>query len=168
MQAISKFFLLPIAVSCWIGCGLFTPRTDFEPPISDQGGTVDHFNFVSLLEESGEKFSKLDWYELFDDDFRYINVRLASGSYGKTDLINHLSQQHEIYPDAKVDWVNREGIIRNINTITLSNVDYTVECSNDTFTGTGSFRCVRDDNNIWRIMQWNDDPDENQFFSPAE
>ena len=149
------------------GCGLFTPRTDFEDPASE-GGTVDHFRFASLLEGSGEKFSKLDWYELFDDHFKYINVRLANVEYDKTALISHLFQQHEIYPQAVVKWSNTDGFLRNIDTITLSNAGYTVESGDDIFSGTSSFTIIRDAVNIWHIVSWTDEPATDPFFSPAE
>jgi hypothetical protein len=149
------------------GCGLFTPRTDFEDPVTDYP-TVDYFNFGALLAGSSEKFSKLDWYELFDDNFKYVNVRLANIEYDKTALINHLYQQREIYPNVNVQWDNTSNFSRSINTINLSNVGYTVQDSTAQFTGTSSFVIIRDANNIWRIAIWTDEPDAVPFFSPAE
>lgn len=146
------------------GCGLFTPRTDFEDPVI---GTEDYFNFATLIEGAKEKFSKLDWYELFDDRFKYLNVRLANVEYDKTAMINHLSQQHAIHGDAEVVWSNTDDFLKTQDTITLSNVRYSVQTGNSTFSGASRFVIVRS-NTIWRIASWIDEPETDPFFSRAE
>lgn len=150
-------------------CGLFMPRTDFELPESKKA--EDPFNFRSLLEGSGEQFSKLDWYELFDTDFKYTNVRLGNIEYGQEAFINLLNQQVEIYPDVQVTWVNNEGFPGDVNLITLSNISYTITTSSQPdvvlFSGISQF-ILRRDQAQWRILEWTDEPTSESFFSPAE
>ena len=164
------YYFIMIGLLLLIRCGIFSPRTDFELPESKK--VEDPFNFGSLLDGSGEQFSKLDWYELFDSDFKYTNVRLGNIEYGQKELINQLNQQEEIYPDVEVKWVNDEGFPRDVDIITLSNISYTVfnPAQPDTilFSGISQFVIRRDQTKIWRILEWTDEPTNESFFSPAE
>ena len=159
------FFLAVCSV--FFGCGLFTPRTDFEDPAPEETGASDYLNFAVLIESSGEKFSKLDWYELFDDQFKYVNAHLADVDYDKNEFINHLQQQQKLFPDAAVTWNNTDDILRTQDTIMLSDVGYTIRSGNSTFTGISRFTIVRS-SNIWHIAFWVDEPATAPFFSRTE
>ncbi len=162
--------MIALTVLCGLFCSVFKPREDFDPP-GTTGYIDDPFNFAGILEGSGEEFLKLDWYELFDDEFEYVNIRLANIVYDKSAFINRLFLQQEIYPDVKVKWVNKEGFLITVNTITIRHVLYTVadKADPDTplFSGSCGFVIVRHDDRIWRILSWTDEPDGVSFFSPA-
>jgi hypothetical protein len=153
-----------------ISCGIFTPRDDFDLPESN-ADIDDPFNFGDLLEGSGEQFSKLDWYDLFSDDFKYSNVRLAKIDYDKSTLINRLFLQHDIFPRVVVSWVNNGGILSTVDMITLSNVSYTIAMAETPgtalYTGNSGFEIVRGTDKIWRIKSWTDEPSGEAFFSPV-
>ena len=170
-MTIFRLFFILLIVCSYFSCGIFTPRDEFEDPLVDDT-EEDYFKFSKLLSGTGEEFSKLDWYELFDDGFKYTNVRSANIDHSKSDFINHLSQQQEVFPDYLVSWEKKESPLRNIDTITLNNVWYYVrepEVSDSIlFSGKSAFVIVRDDGFVWRITRWTDDPNDALFFSPGE
>ncbi|MBN1308704.1 MAG: hypothetical protein JXA18_12345 [Chitinispirillaceae bacterium] len=169
-MSLPKIILTAILCCGFVSCGIFAPREDFELPVSDER-IGDPFNFASLLDGSGEQFSKLDWYELFDDKFEYVNVRLANIVYDKSALISRLFLQHDIFPGVAVTWVNNEGILITIDMITLRNVSYAVAMKETPetplYSGNSGFIIVRGNDNIWRIRSWTDEPSGEAFFSPA-
>ena len=162
-----RLVYLMVVCSGLAGCGLFTPRNDFEDPAVEGTGTTDYFNFAALIASSGEKFSKLDWYELFDDQFRYVNAHLADVDYDKNEFINHLQQQQKLFSDAAVTWSNTGDFLRTQDTITLSDVSYTIQSGSTTFSGISRFTIIRSDN-IWHIAFWVDEPETDPFFSRTE
>ena len=162
---------LSAAVFCCVvaGCGIFTPRDDFETPeVTTSVG--DPFHFADLLKGSGEQFSKLDWNDLFDEEFKYTNIRLADIVYDKQALINRLELQHEIFPGVVVNWKNEESPLINVDMITL-NVSYSIATTESPetplFSGNSGFVIVRGSDNIWRIRSWTDEPNGEPFFSSA-
>ena len=149
-------------------CGVFTPRDDFEEPLNDKTAD-DYFNFQHLMTGTGEEFTKLDLYELFDEHFKYTNIRLANIDYMKSEMINFLSQQHERFPEYKVSWEKKDKPLRNIDTITMNNVWYTItepEHSDSVlYSGNCGFIIVRDLSSVWRLIRWTDEPADQSFFS---
>ena len=164
------FIVLAFMIIC--NCGIFTPRTDFELPASET--EEDPFSFGSLLDETGEEFSKLDLPELLHPDIEYTNVRLGDIRYHQEDLINHLRWRKNNFSDLEVSWTDRDGFVEDGDTLILINeISYQIVKSgtpeNVLFSGTCQFVIKRGLDDIWRIFEWTDEPTTSEsFFSPAE
>lgn len=168
-----KYLLIAVPVFMLIcRCGLFTPRDDFELPASET--EEDPFSFSSLLDETGEEFSKLDLPELLHPDIEYTNVRLGDIRYYQDDLINHLRWRINNFSDLKVTWNDRDGFVEEGDTLIMINeISYQIvksdESENVLFSGTCQFVIKRGLDDIWRIFEWTDEPTTREsFFSPAE
>jgi len=169
-MGIMKRMLTVIICSVVFQCGIFSPRDDFELPGGDES-TGDPYSFAELLEGSGERFSELDWYDLFDEGFNYVNVRLANIVYDRSALISRLYLLREMYPRIVVTWQNNDRLLREIDTITLNNVFYAVADKDapdhSLYSGNSGFIIVRDYDKVWRILKWTDEPSGDAFFSPV-
>jgi hypothetical protein len=168
-----KHFLITVLVVMNIcSCGIFTPRDDLELPAS--ATEEDPFSFSSLLDETGEEFSKLDLSELLHPDIEYTNVRLGDIPYYQDDLISHLRWRINNFSDLKVTWTDRDGFVEEGDTLIMINeISYQIvkgEISEDVlFSGTCQFIIKRGLDDIWRIFEWIDEPTTSEsFFSPAE
>jgi|GEM_PF-5199865 len=169
-----QIILMAVVLCLAAGCGIFSPRTDFESP-KGEDGTVDPFNFGDLLDGSAERFTAEqlapDWTDLFSDDLRYVNVLSASLEYGKAALISHLSRQHNLHPGYTVKWERPGSFPAYADVITLTDIVYEVvdaaSPQNALYSGTCRFIIVRDDKSMWRIHTWTDEPDSEPFFSPS-
>ena len=156
-------------------CGIFTPRNDFEKPAESGPKIGDLFSFSLLLAGTDYTFTRLDGYELFHEELSYTNVR-SFDPFSQEELINHLGQQHDIYPTVGVSWVHNQNNISpkeidNIELIELNNVTYTVTIGLDSIIsrGTSNFEIIREDQKFWRILKWTDIPEtDNSFFSPRQ
>lgn len=157
--------ILYVLMVWYIGsCGIFTPRKITVTPSENEAG--DPFMFESLLEGTGETFSVYNWQEYFYNECQYQNITLTGTVYSRDALINHLLQQHELYPDILVTWEKTEEVIREVDRIVLTNVTYSVtDADTVLFSGSSDFEIVRDTESLWTIRYWRDYADQ-PFFSP--
>ena len=153
-----------------ITCGIFTPRDGLEQP-EIKINIGDPFSFSTLLEGSGQQFSKLNWYELFHDDFTYTNTRLVGEPSDKTSFIDHLEGQYDQFPEATVAWDGMEFFsTSDDDTFILNDVTYKIVNADTSFdSGSSNFIIIRDSTSIWQILRWTDLPFTTKyFFSPSD
>lgn len=156
------------------GCGLFSPREDFELPRGDQG-VGDPFNFGFLMEGSPEYFRteqlKPLWSELFDDELVYTN-NLSSEKFNRDEVVSNLVQIYNRQRNYRVIWKkDKDFPSYTKNEIVLETVEYNVvdPDSSDTvpFSGSCNFTIVRDEKDLWRIKTWMDITSKGSFFAPV-
>jgi len=132
----------------------------------------DPFNFASILANTGKKFTKLEYADLFADDCAYIDVN--GNTFGKEDIRNHLvAVQRELTIDAatwKKDTANPDNLFI-LDTI-LVNRTYDVSAQNPLhqtyeFADKASFTLVfNSTKNAWTITEWKDKYSGYSIFHP--
>jgi hypothetical protein len=151
-------------------CNIFSPR-DSEQPVTPEN--VDPLNFAAIMEKSGsdglgtgEKFTRLRYEDLFDDDLVYEDIN--SGVYTKGQLIQRLHQIQIQYPSIKITWDGGKWWKRS-DTLIFTDITYSIEimgAGSQIETGSSNFIVVKDWE--WHIAQWRDAPGkpDKSFFSP--
>ena len=87
------------------GCGIFTPRNQFEEPLFII--ETDRFSFSKLLENSGENFTSLHLDEVFSESFTYKDINSRGGlPYDKNQIKDKLRQIESEYPEIRIEWVD--------------------------------------------------------------
>lgn len=162
-----KFFILIIAVFFLSGCGIFTPRDNFELPEKKNSTIFDRFHFATVISQASAIPYTLQTYDkLFSADFRYHD--LNSEEYGKDQFIKHLQQIENLFPRFSITWDSVAFAADNI----ISGLKYTI-ITDTTETPKNIRQCslnmvlVRDGD--YKILSWDDFPDGNQksFFAPT-
>ena len=168
-----KSLLIISLAAFFTGCGIFTPRDQFEEP--DLISENDPFSFSALLKNSGQRFSRLHPDELFNDNLLYVDVNSgASFKYTKAQMKDRLRQIESKYPDFRVEWDewNDSTSVIIADTIYLEEARYSVFLSRESqepeYCGKSRFTIVR--NQIWQIYRWTDIPSGNKksFFAPQD
>jgi hypothetical protein len=162
------FAITSIIIASFLsGCGIFTPRDDFETPEKKSVAVVDRFNFATVISRATAKTYTLQTYEkLFNDNFKYHD--LNSEECDKNQFIKHLQQIENLYPRFSIVWDTITYAPDNI----ISGLKYTV-----TIDTTETPRVIREcslnmvlaKDGEYKIVSWDDFPDGNQksFFAPA-
>ncbi|HON09888.1 MAG TPA: hypothetical protein PLE24_03385 [Chitinispirillaceae bacterium] len=152
------------------GCGIFTPRNQFEEPLFII--ETDRFSFSKLLENSGENFTSLHLDELFTESFTYKDINSRGGlPYDKNQIKDRLRQIESEYPDLRIEWVD-SSFTRKGDSIFLEQTGYAVFLDKNSlapdFTGSSNFALARSTG--WQICRWIDMPSGNEksFFAPQE
>jgi len=159
-------------------CGLFSPRLS-EYPEPDQE-IRDYFNFNTMLLLGGERFSKQNFEDFFDESFLY---EVGLNSYSKTDLMNRLNLVLKNYDTLWVVWTedpDRNEVLDQTKTNVLYRT-YTVhvvtfpdsslpEKTEVQYGGSSYFDITYDNLRGWQISRWVDLPLSDQvhsFFDPT-
>jgi len=157
------------------GCGIFTPRDQFEIPEAQDISENDPFSFSSLLKNSDQHFNRLHPDELFSDFIIYVDVNSgANVKYNKSQMKDRLRQAENEYPGLRVEWSewNDSTSVLIGDTIYLEEARYSVFLSRESqepeYFGKSRFTIVR--NQIWQIYRWTDIPSGNKksFFAPQD
>jgi hypothetical protein len=154
-----------VVIVVFSGCGIFSPREDFELPDSNAGSQL--LSFGGILDSVGEKFEKTGYEDIFADSLIYQDMN--SGGFTKKELVSHLQQVQIEYKNMVVKWMpKRENSIKINETLILYKVEYLVilNTSADSITGRSDFTLAK--NNQWQIVKWVDYPSssEKSIFSP--
>jgi len=158
--------LVLIIAMFFSGCGLFSPRENFEIP--DPNVNSQPFSFESILDSIGEKFEKNGYEDVFIDSLIYQDMN--SGVFSKKDLVSHLQQVQLEYKSMVVTWYKGEILSKKADTLILTNVNYKIDLNsgaeNAIYTGRSDFTFAK--NNQWQIVKWVDYPSlaEKSIFSP--
>jgi hypothetical protein len=154
------------------GCGIFTPRDNFENPLAPNDKNTGSFSFNELMKFVGiEGLNNSDLDELFDFNFSY-NIRADENNIDKVIFIANLKAKNIQYPKLTVKWEKTIQPSTDNNEISFREVKYSIYLYSDTilsaYTGK-SHIIIRKIENTWKIFKWTDIPDEtdkNSFFSP--
>lgn len=144
------------------GCGIFTPRDEFEEP--DGNSSIDPFNFDQLLSGQGQHFNSTDPDEIFDTGLIYIDFNTGSErKFSKvqiTDNLRILKQNYEL----SVVWNDSFAEYNYVHdSMFISKVRYRIsykEKNGDSTKyefGSSDFKLVK--KKIWTIYYWADIPD---------
>jgi hypothetical protein len=150
-------------------CSIFSPR-----PVQYPTSTTvdDPFNFASILWNTGKKFTKLEYIDLFADDCSYIDV--DGNMFSKQDIKKHLSTiQSQITVNSatwKKDTVNPDIFLSD--TMIIVNRIYDISIENQSgqsydFADKASFRILfNSTKNAWTIAEWKDSYPGYSVFHP--
>jgi hypothetical protein len=147
------------------GCGIFSPREDFEEP--DPNVKSQPLSFEGVLDITGERFEKNGYEDIFIDSLIYQDMN--SGVFSKKDLVNHLQQVQLDNQNMVLKWMpKRENTIIKTDTLIFYKVEYIVNLNAgaDSITGKSDFILAK--NNQWQIVKWVDYPSwsKKSIFSP--
>jgi hypothetical protein len=150
-------------------CGIFSPR-----PVEYPKPTIvdDPFNFASILWNTGKKFTKLEYIDLFADGCSYIDV--DGNTFSKDDLRNHLiTIQRELTMNSvswKKDTANQDIFISDTLMIVYRMYAVSAEDPNHQsyeFADKASFRLLFNSmKNAWTIAEWKDTYAGYSIFHP--
>jgi hypothetical protein len=153
-----KIFILSAGflIASVFSCGLFTPR-NVENPGDDT--FIDPFRLDSILNGTGEKFSKASYEDILDDNFQFI--AWDNTTYNRDREIERLKTLKASNSTLSTVWDTCEGTgeIRGETSMTLCRTFFvTYGNSNNIVTDTGKveFTLTRSSGNIWTILEWNE------------
>lgn len=160
-------FLPLLATAVLLSCGIFTPR-ESEPPAPP--GRTDPLSFSAIMNGTGYQFAKLDYEDLFSEDFGYADCN--SGSANRSQSIQKLQLIQRQNPVIAVQWTSGTVIPKPNDTFYLNGLQYKIFLSGN-MTGTpddsgSSDFVVVEVNSDWQICLWRDCPNSQgrSFFSP--
>jgi hypothetical protein len=145
---------------------MFSPRT-VENPLVNSSSINDPFRLSTILEYTGEQFSKTDYEDIFDSSFVYIDVNNIQ--YTRNQEIQALT----VLNSCKCDSINTVwdtcGIAPGDNSYTLCR-SFTVtffSASGPTVdSGKAQFKVVRSAENTWTILSWTEEGLQRSIFHP--
>lgn len=163
--------ILFLGLAALSGCGIFSPRDEFENP-SDKSSTKDPFNFSSLLQGTAFRFNNsANLNEIFSDKFVYQDIN--SGEHIRNSKDRLISRLEQLEIDSVV-WKKGDGDRRiQGDSVIINNYEYSVYVPGmvDTvaFSGLSNFSIVKIDLS-WYIVHWVDMPssEANSFFAPLD
>lgn len=164
--------LILLALMAFHGCGIFSPREDFEEP---QGQTVDPYNFDGILSSLGEHFVSTNPVELFDMSMIYIDFNTGpERKFNKNQLVNNFRNLLEQKYDFSVTWSDSTADYQDIgDSLFISKVRYQIiykqKNGDSTVTEYGSSDFILKGKPAWKICYWADIPDRvgrPSFFAP--
>lgn len=142
-----------------ISCGIFSPRP-VEYPISTV--TEDPFNFASILWNTGKKFTKLEYTDLFDPSVEYIDIN--GRIFYKNEIVNHLNTIQRRLTVQSIVWTkdtaNPDLVISD--TTYTANRTYSVVVVDTlqkaiSFSDKASFKLSFNSTiNAWTVTEWTD------------
>jgi len=159
--------LTSVAIAGFLStCGMFSPRT-VENPLVNSSSINDPFRLSTILEYTGEQFSKTDYEDIFDSSFVYIDVNNIQ--YTRDQEIQALT----VLGSCKCDSINTVwdtcGIAPGDNSYTLCR-SFTVtffSASGATVdSGKAQFKVVRSAENTWTILSWTEEGLQRSIFHP--
>lgn len=154
-----------IIISMLFSCGIFTPRTVEKP-----GGEVfsDPFHLYSILDKTGEQFTKTSYEDIFDSTFQFI--AWDNATYNRYDEIEKLKT---LKASCNCDsfstvWDTCEGVgeKREESSMTLCRtffLTYYSDGSKDIDSGKVQFKLNRSAGNIWTIVLWEEQVSRSVF-----
>lgn len=154
------------------GCGLFSPREDFEEP---QGQSVDPYNFDGILSSLGEHFISTNPVEIFDMGMIYIDFNTGPDrKFNKNQLVNNFRNLLEQKYDFSVIWSDSTADHQDIGDSLFINkvryqITYKPKNSDSTIIEYGSSDFILKGKPAWKICFWADIPDRvgrPSFFAP--
>lgn len=154
------------------GCGIFSPREDFEEP---QGQTVDPYNFDGILSSLGEHFISTNPVELFDMGMVYIDFNTGpERKFNKNQLVNNFRNLLEQKYEFSVTWSDSTADHQDVGDSLFINkvryqITYKQKNSDSTITEYGSSDFILKGKPAWKICFWADIPDRvgrPSFFAP--
>jgi hypothetical protein len=159
MSRIVFIICFGIITSIVFSCGIFTPRT-VEKPSGEISG--DSFSLYSILDKTGEQFSKTAYEDIFDENF--IFKAWDNATYDREKVIEQLKTLKATCACEKIstnwDTCGNIGEIREGNSMTLCRtfyVTYFRSNGNISDTGKAKFTLNRSSGNIWTIMVWEEE-----------
>ena len=150
-------------------CDMFSPR-NVEKPIS--GSSVsDPFRLYSILEYTGEAFSKTSYEDIFDSSFVFIDVNNIKSSRDQ-----EIEALKAITASCKCDSINTvwdtcDGVheIQGDNTLTLCRsfkVTFFSATVSTIDSGKAEFYLRRSSENTWTIVTWTEEGAQRSIFHP--
>jgi hypothetical protein len=140
-------------------CGIFTPQ-----PVEKPAGETlsDPFRVYSILENTGEQFSKTSYEDIFDTNFAFI--AWDNSNYNRERTIEKLKTLNATCACEKIsavwDTCGNIGEIREGTSMTLCRtfyVTYFRSSGNKSDTGKAEFTLNRSSGNIWTIVEWKEE-----------
>jgi hypothetical protein len=133
-------------------CGIFSPSRVEEP---GEGASGDPFQLYSILDKTGEKFSKKAYEDILAQEFQFI--AWDNAVYSREDLIEQLNKL-KVSCNCSVSWDTCEGVgeIREESSMTLCRTFFVTDQSKKEATDTGKveFGLIRSSVNTWMIVSW--------------
>jgi hypothetical protein len=161
---ITAVFSLAVA-----SCGIFDPRP-VEYPANE--AVQDQFNFASLLWNTNRQFTKLEYADLFTEDFVYVDIN--GNEFDRKTFTDHLYTIQRRY-EISITWrddslhdktiqdtffIDRSYHVSAMDTVAIPPKSYTV---NDQ----ASFKLIfNSTKNNWNICYWKDKYQGMSIFHP--
>jgi hypothetical protein len=144
-----------------VSCGIFTPSRVEEPAEVALG---DPFRLYSILDGTGEQFSKKAYEDILSPDFQF--VAWDNAAYGRQDVIEQLNKL-KMSCNCAVSWDSCKGVgeIRDESSMTLCRTFYVKNRSQKEVTDTGKveFGLIRSSGNIWTVVSWKEGLSRSMF-----
>jgi hypothetical protein len=162
-----KYGFMGVLGLFWLlfSCDMFTPRS-VEKPIDTT--FEDPFRLYSILNKTGEQFSKTSYEDILDTNFRFIAWDYAA--YTRESEIEQLKKLQASCNCDSIstiwDTCSKNIETRNDTSMTLCRTYFvTYNYSNSKVTDTGSveFFLVRQTGNTWKISLWQENVQRSIF-----
>ncbi|MGB7567603.1 MAG: hypothetical protein WBM07_07080 [Chitinivibrionales bacterium] len=151
-------------------CDMFSSRT-VENPVINSSSINDPFSLYTILNYTGEEFSKTDYEDIFDSNFVFIDIDGAQSSRDE-----EIERLKGIAASCKCDSINTvwdtcNGVteIQGDNTLTLCR-SYKVSFFSVTGatidSGKAQFHVRRSAENTWTILSWTEEGLQRSIFHP--
>ena len=165
VPALSAIMICVIVLTC----DMFSPRIVEKP---SNGSTVsDPFRLYSILEYTGEAFSKTSFEDIFDSSFVFIDVNNVKSSRDQ-----EIEALKAITASCKCDSINTVwdtcngiGEIQGDNTLTLCRsfkVTFFSTSGATIDSGKAEFYLRRSSENTWTIVTWTEGGTQRSIFHP--
>lgn len=165
VPALSAIMICVIVLTC----DMFSPRIVEKP---SNGSTVsDPFRLYSILEYTGEAFSKTSYEDIFDSSFVFIDVNNVKSSRDQ-----EIEALKAITASCKCDSINTVwdtcngiGEIQGDNTLTLCRsfkVTFFSASGATIDSGKAEFYLRRSSENTWTIVTWTEGGTQRSIFHP--
>lgn len=157
-----------------LGCGIFTPRDEFEEP---EGNTLtDPFNFSQILDltKTGNRFSSTNPREIFNEKMIYSDKN-SREEFSRVEFLDNLDRLKLNYVFT-VSWSKSSDYqLKNPgDSLIISGVKYVIEYREKDMdnaetlieNGSSTFILIGP---VWKISSWIDTPDKvkaQSFFAP--
>jgi hypothetical protein len=134
-------------------CGMFTPREVEQPSVETAG---DPFHLYSILEKTGEQFSKIAYEDILDSNFTF--VAWDNALYNRENEIEQLKTLKATC-NCEVNWDTcaGRGETREGDTLTLCRTFFVRNGNSNGLvvdSGKAEISLNRSSGNIWTIVVW--------------
>ncbi len=162
-----KYSIAILGFIVWAGlsCGIFTPQ-QVEKPAGETFS--DPFRVYSILEKTGEQFSKTAYEDIFDQNFQFI--AWDNATFNREIVIEQLKTLKASCTCEKIstvwDTCWNFGEIRGENSMYLCRTFYVTffkSSGNVSDTGKVEFTLNRSSGNIWTITGWKEEVNRSIF-----
>ncbi len=165
----SAFFAAAV-FTLGMSCGVFDPRPVEYP---SNVVTVDPFNFASILYNTGNSITKVDYNDIFYDTATFVDIN--GNVFDRGAIIDHLQSMRQQFSAITVSW-ERDTlkdfyigdtffVDRAYNVVALDT--FLIPPKSDTFNSTSSFKFLFNaSKNTWNIFYWKDKYPGESIFHP--